>query len=238
MAVTSLRIRVFQHVPFEGIGSMEAWARSRGHSAAFTRFHAGEAPPGPEDYDWLVVMGGPMGVHDEADLPWLKGEKRAVEAALKAKRPVLGICLGAQLMADVLGARVYRNREREIGWFPVDLSAAARGTLLAEAFPARFTPFHWHGDTFEIPSGAVALGSSEACLNQGYVYGENAVALQFHPEVTPASLNALLENCAGDLRPGTYVRSAEDIRAGLAGAPAVNSMMERLCLSLERRCEV
>src|SRR3712207_6761729 len=116
MTPAKLRIQVFQHVSFEGLGSMESWAASRGHAVACTRFFAGDKPPAPEAYDMLIVMGGPMGVHDEAELPWLKDEKRAMAAALKAGKPMLGVCLGAQLLADVLGARVAKNREREIGW--------------------------------------------------------------------------------------------------------------------------
>jgi GMP synthase (glutamine-hydrolysing) len=232
----ALDIRVFEHVPFEGIGSMAAWAAQRGHRVGHTRFHAGDAPPAPSAYDFLIVMGGPMGVHDEDALPWMREEKRALAAALGAGKSVLGICLGAQLLADVLGAPVTRNRLPEIGWHPVRLAAEAGGTWLAEAFPAAFTAFHWHGDTFAIPAGAVPLGSSDACAAQGFLYGDRALALQFHPEATPESVEALVGACGHELVPGPFVQDADAIRRGLKDAPAANAMLARALDRLERAC--
>ncbi|MEO6094348.1 MAG: type 1 glutamine amidotransferase, partial [Fibrobacteria bacterium] len=140
-AFRPLRVQVFQHAAFEGLGSMESWFRGRGHTLSHVRWYQGEgvkakAAGGPEA-DWLVVMGGPMGVHDEAELPWLRDEKRAIESALKRGAAVLGICLGGQLLAQVLGAEVAPNRAKEIGWFPVDLSPDAADTWLGRVFPAR-----------------------------------------------------------------------------------------------------
>ena len=234
-----LRVQIFQHVPFEGLGSMEEWFAGRGHALSRVRFFAGELPdPKGTAADWLVVMGGPMGVHDEAGFPWLRAEKAALRAALDRGAAVLGVCLGAQLLAHVLGAEVKPNAAREIGWFPVELSAAAKAAWPGRVFPDRFTPFHWHGDTFGIPAGAVPLGASEACAHQGFLWRERALGLQFHPEVTPASLEALIGNCGGELaiagtERGRYVREAAELRAGLPGAAGLNAMMEKACLRLE-----
>ena len=234
-----LRVQVFQHVAFEGLGSMEAWFSGRGHAVSYVKLYAGQLPPesGPAA-DWLIVMGGPMGVHDEAEFPWLKAEKRALQAALDRGAAVLGVCLGAQLLANVLGAEVAPNANKEIGWFPVELSPQAAATWLGKAFPPRFTPFHWHGDTFAIPAEAIPLGSSSACKNQGFLYRENALGLQFHPEITPASLGALAENCGRELDlagtdRGRYVQAADALRAGLAGAPELNALMAKVCARLE-----
>lgn len=232
----ALDIRVFQHVPFEGIGSMAAWVAERGHRLSHTRFHEGDRPPGPSAYDLLIVMGGPMGVHDDATLPWMAEEKRALAAALEAGKAVLGVCLGAQLLAHALRARVTRNLLPEIGWHPVRLSEAARGTWLSEAFPPEFTAFHWHGDTFAPPAGAVPLGSSEACAQQGFLHGDRVLALQFHPEVTADSLEALVGACGHELRPGPFVQDAETLRKGLAHAPSLNAMMARALGALELAC--
>ena len=244
-AFRPLRVQVFQHVAFEGLGSMESWFRGRGHTLSQVRWYEGQTAQGARsaagpEADWLVVMGGPMGVHDEAELPWLREEKRAIEAALKRGAAVLGVCLGAQLLAHVLGAEVAPNRAKEIGWFPVDLSPEAAGTWLGRVFPPRFTPFHWHGDTFGIPHGAVALGRSEACANQGFLHGENALGLQFHPEVTPEGLAGLMAHCGPELAiagsdKGRFVQDAEALRAGLGGAPALNAMMAQACERLESR---
>ena len=236
-----LRVDIFQHVAFEGLGCMAAWFQSRGHALRYTRFHAGETPAvsGTEPAaDWLIVMGGPMGVHDEAELPWLKAEKRAIEAALKRGAAVLGVCLGAQLLAHVLGAEVAPNAHKEIGWLPVDLDPAAASTWLPKVFPARFTPFHWHGDTFGIPAGAVRLGSSEGCRNQGFLYNGNALGLQFHPEITAEALAGLVKHCGGELsiaggEQGRYVQDGQGLKAGLPHAGALNAMMAQVCERLE-----
>jgi GMP synthase-like glutamine amidotransferase len=218
---------------------MEPWLRERGHALSHVHWYAGGAASGPEA-DWLIVMGGPMGVHDEGELPWLRDEKRALEAALKRGAAILGVCLGAQLVAHVLGAPVSRNREKEIGWFPVDRSPEAGGTWLARAFPARFTPLHWHGDTFGIPRGAVALGGSQACANQGFLHGENVLGLQFHPEITPLGLAGLVAHCGGELgiagtEKGRFVQDEAALNAGLIGAAALNAMMAEVCERLENR---
>lgn len=227
---------------------MQSWLDSRGHRLVFSRpFENGDAGfSAAASADWVIVMGGPMGVHDGDRFPWLNEEKRVLESALNRGAAVLGVCLGAQLLADVLGAPVRRNRESEIGWFPVDLSEAARSTWLGRAFPERFTPFHWHGDTFGIPAGAVALGASEACDHQGFLFRENVLGLQFHPEITEASLEDLIRNCGGELAPETgvappagtvgdrpYVWDAAALRTGLRHAPAANAIMEKVCLRLE-----
>jgi GMP synthase-like glutamine amidotransferase len=244
-----LRVEVFQHVPFEGLGSMEAWFADRGHIVSHTRLYDGDLPAGVPDVsgrrsgpeaDWIIVMGGPMGVHDEAEFPWLRAEKSAIEAALARGASVLGVCLGAQLLAQVLGARVGRNREREIGWFPVDLDPGAAKTWVGRVFPSRFAPFHWHGDTFAIPEGAIPLGRSEACDAQGFLYRENVLGLQFHPEITPQSLEGLMRHCGGELSvaggpEGRHVQDAEALKAGLADAPALNAMMAHACERLEAR---
>lgn len=231
-----LDVHVFQHVPFEGLGSMEGWVGDRGHAVSRTRFWLGEHPPAPSAYDLLIVMGGPMGVHDDQTLPWMMAEKRALVSALRADKAVLGVCLGAQLMADVLGAPVTRNRHKEIGWFPVELGEEARQTWMAEAFPRKFTAFHWHGDTFDIPAGAVPLGGSEACAHQGFLYGGKALALQFHPEVTPDAVDALIRACGPELKEAPYIQGADALRAGLGHAPALNAMMAKACGFLEAAC--
>lgn len=209
-----MRIRCLQHVPFEGPAAIAEWAGSRGHDLAVTESWR-EAMPAPDAFDALVVMGGPMGVHDEAELPWLRGEKALIRAAIDADRMVVGVCLGAQLMADVLGARVYRNAHREIGWLPVDLTPAARACGLFDGMPDRPVVFQWHGDTFDLPAGAAPLASSGGCRNQAFLAGRRALALQFHFESTAAGVESLLVHCAGEMTPGPYVQSASAIRAAI-----------------------
>jgi GMP synthase-like glutamine amidotransferase len=210
-----MRLHALLHVPFEGVGSIAAWAADRGHALSATHLYAGETPPAAGDYDLLVVMGGPMGVYDEQAHPWLTGEKKAIEAAVAGGKSVLGICLGAQLVSVVLGGSVTRNPVPEIGWFKVNLTPEGQGEPVLSGFPQSFYAFHWHGDTFAIPPGAVRAASSDACANQAFVYQGKVIGLQFHLETTPAAMQSLIKHCAADVAlPGPTVHHPKQMHAG------------------------
>ena len=153
-----------------------------------------------------------MSVNDESALPWLRAEKRLVREAIGSGVAVLGVCLGAQLIASALDSRVYPNPEREIGWLPVQAVAGGPGAV---PLPSECTVLHWHGETFDLPQGAVRLASSRACVNQAFRYQRNVVGLQFHLETTPAGVRTLVEHCRGDLVPGPFVQSEAEV----LGAP-------------------
>ena len=233
-----IRLHYLQHVPFEGLGIIEEWAEARGFEIRVSRLYDHDPLPAPELFDWLVIMGGPMGIYDSTEYPWLVAEKECIQQAIAAGKTVLGICLGAQLIADVLGARVYPAAQKEIGWFPIERSAAA-----PELLPEKLVVFHWHGDTFDLPEGAVHLASSAACANQGFIYNDRVVGLQFHMETTPESMEALIENCANELPhvaaasgPGvrnedgslSTLQTAEQMRAGLRHIESINTAMKQL----------
>jgi GMP synthase-like glutamine amidotransferase len=230
-----LRLHVFQHVPHEGLGALEPWFAAWGAQASSTRLFAGELPPDASAYDFLVVLGGPMNVYEEEKYPWLAPEKIAIRAALDAGKAVLGLCLGAQLMSVALGGEVTRNAHREIGWWPVDKVPGARdhwAAAVGSCFPDRFETFHWHGDTFSVPPGATALFRSEGCANQGFAWGDRAVGLQFHPEITADAIAAWIRESeaegGGDLARGTYVQSSKAMREG-GDFPGNNAWMGSLC---------
>jgi GMP synthase-like glutamine amidotransferase len=208
-----MRIQCLQHVPFEGPAAIAHWAEARGHSLVSTPLYAGAAPPPQADFDWLLVMGGPMGIYDEADHPWLAVEKAFLRESISAGKTVVGVCLGAQLLADVLGARVYPGPHKEIGWFPIELTAEAAATAPLGLLPATLDVFHWHGDTFDLPPGAVHLASSAVCANQAFLYDGRVLGLQFHVESTPASVRDIVANCADELVPAPYIQSAERLLA-------------------------
>lgn len=210
-----MRIRYLQHVPFEGLGSIAAWARSREHDVAAVRLFAGEQAPEPDAYDLLVVLGGPMNVDEEGRYAFLAPEKRALARAIEADKPIVGICLGAQLLARVLGARVVRSPHEEIGWLPVRFTEAAATSPLLEGVPPTLETFHWHGDMVELPAGAVLAAASDGCPAQAFLYGERVVGLQFHPEATPESVSLLVEHDGAELdAPGRpYVQSSEALLA-------------------------
>jgi GMP synthase-like glutamine amidotransferase len=229
-----MRVHHLQHVPFEALGSMESYLRSRGHRLTSTHLYLGQPLPDPEAFDWLIVMGGPMGVHDTSLFPWLNAEKEFLAQAMQHGKTVLGICLGAQLIADVLGARVSKNKYREIGWFPIIPAAQAADTLLAETLPRPFEAFHWHGDTFELPAGATLLASSEACRNQGFIADNHIVALQFHLETTMEAARMLLDHCRNELDGSPFVQKEAELLAGTAKFDAINQVMGKVLEALEK----
>jgi GMP synthase (glutamine-hydrolysing) len=209
-----MKLHWLQHVPFEGLGYIENWAKMRGAELSCTRLFLDEELP-----DRI----GPMGIHDHGEYPWLAAEKEFIGRAIKANKTVLGICLGAQLMADVLGAQVYPGPQKEIGWFPVRRSERAPALI-----PEELTVFHWHGDTFDIPAGTVKLATSNPGINQGFVYNDRAVGLQFHMETTSESMEALIENCADELVEAPYIQSAARMRAAQSNIEKVNAAMMHL----------
>ncbi|HEX8235712.1 MAG TPA: type 1 glutamine amidotransferase [Abditibacteriaceae bacterium] len=205
-----MNIHYLQHDAAEGPGSIAQWARASGHIISGTRLCDDEPLPMLENIDWLVVLGGPMNVYQTEEYPWLVREKKFIEAAIGANKKLVGVCLGAQLIADVLGAPVRRNEYSEIGWYPVQLTEDGRQSLLFGFLPGEFTVLHWHGDTFELPRGATHIARSEACANQAFAYGDNVVGLQFHLEYTREGAQELL-HCADELGDGPYIQTAEEM---------------------------
>ena len=208
------RLHYLQHVPFETPGAILDWARNKGYEVTSTRLYLDEPFPSANEVDLLVIMGGPMSVHDESQYPWLPEEKAFVREVLSLDEgpKVLGICLGAQLLAEALGGEVYPNDYKEIGWFPIELTKAGKAHPLFEGWPESLVVFHWHGETFSIPEGAVHLARSEACENQAFLYEGRVLALQFHLEVTPEIVIELLDKSAQDLVPGPFVQEPENIK--------------------------
>lgn len=207
-----MRVHYLQHVPFEGPGALVEWSARRGHQLTSTHVYRQEFEH-PDECDLLVVLGGPMSVDSELEYPWLAQEKAYVRRSIDDGTLVLGICLGAQLVAGALGAPTTRGEHLEIGWYPVDLTGAAAGSAVFSALPGRFETLHWHGDTFAIPDGATHIARSAACENQAFEYADGrVVGLQFHLEATPASWALLAEHAASHLEAGgTWVSSADDM---------------------------
>lgn len=208
---TMPRIHILQHVPFEGPGNIEKWAFTHGFEVDVTHMWEYLLLPRPEEYDWLIILGGPMNIHEEAAYPWLKHEKAFLQQAIVYDKTILGICLGAQLLADALGAKVYPNAQKEIGWFPVTWTSAAQEHRIFQGLPKNPLVFHWHGDTFDLPAGAVHLASTEGCTNQAFLHGDRIIGLQFHPETTPLSVKLLTEHCKSDCLEGPYVQSPAEL---------------------------
>jgi len=207
-----MRVHIFMHVDFEGPGNMATWFATHGHPVRYTRFYE-DLPALPElsEFDLLVIMGGPMSVNDELRFPWLIMEKCFIRSAMDADKGVLGVCLGAQLIASTLGSAIHAAPYREIGWYPVSAVSCPSRHDDRLVFPERIEVFHWHGETFDLPEGADLLASSRAVPNQAFQYGGKVVALQFHLETTQESAARIIENCREELVPGEYVQNAEMI---------------------------
>lgn len=222
----SKHAHIFQHVPFEGIGSIADWLEARRFRQSTTCFFKGEHPPLLKDTDLMIIMGGPMSVNDEIRYPWLVEEKQSIRQAMQHGIPVIGICLGAQLIANALGARVYPNPEKEIGWFPV---RSVSGDQLAFRFPPEITVFHWHGETFDLPRGATLLASSEGCRHQAFHVGNKTIGLQFHLETTPESARLLIDHARHEMTPSRYVQPEQEIlNVGDACFASINGLMTRM----------
>ncbi|MBL8995322.1 MAG: amidotransferase [Spirochaetia bacterium] len=220
-----MRIRVFQHVPFEGPAGIADWAARRSHRIDNTRLFESHELPAISDFDFLVVMGGPMGANDDSKFTWMSGEKKIIGEAIASGKKVLGVCLGAQLIASVLGARVYPNAHKEIGWYQVE--KVSESPLTAH-FSKMENVFHWHGDTFDLPRSAQRLLSSKACTNQAFSFQKNVLALQFHLEMGASSIEDICLHCADELTEGTWIQSEKSILEGRSGIHRNLALLEGL----------
>lgn len=210
-----MNILCMVHVPFEDAANIETWARLRGHALRYVKLYKGDVLPEMDSFDFLAVMGGTMNIYEHDDHPWLIDEKRFIRKAIEAGKKVLGVCLGGQLIADVLGGPVTRNRYPEIGWHTVTLTSHAKHLPPFADIAGDLIVFQWHGDTFSIPPGGIQLAYSAVCENQAFLYGSNVLGLQFHLEYTETSILEMLTNCSSELIDSPYVNNADSIRQNL-----------------------
>ncbi len=220
-----MKIAALFHVSFEKLGLIEDWILSRKYSLA--EFHLYENPRLPDvfDFDLLIIMGGPMGVNDEKQFPWLAAEKQLIRRCLESEKPVLGICLGAQLIASALGNKVYRGKHTEIGWFPVDFNTVEAGKLFPR-LPSGATVFHWHGDTFDLPEGSILLGSSAITPIQAFLAYDRLLALQFHLEIKPENISLMINHAGEELVSSPYIQDSAALSAGLANLSENKVLLE------------
>ncbi|MFV0538564.1 MAG: type 1 glutamine amidotransferase [Dysgonomonas sp.] len=234
MSKSVCRVHYIQHVPYEGLGYIGEWVKDNGCELSVTKMYEEHIFPSLETFDLLVVMGGPMGTYDEEIYPWLKGEKEFIRQGIDADKAVLGICLGSQLIANALGARVYAASEKEIGWWPVAFTDSSAQELFGGEEKSSKV-FQWHGDTFDLPDGVKLLASSDIFPNQAFLYKDNVLALQFHFEATEESCNDIIDSGFDELPEGEYIQSKADILSGFCHIPASNRMMKTILDNLTKR---
>ena len=204
-----MRIHCIQHVPFEGLGSIDDWIKENCHELTFTKVYEDSLFPKINSFDFLIILGGPMGVYDENDYPWLVLEKAFIKTAIDSDKIVLGICLGAQLIATVLNSKVYKNHVKEIGWFPIFKVECTNFNNFIFNNENEYDVFHWHGDTFDLPTNSILLSSSQSCVNQAFIWQQKVVGLQFHLEVNTNSILNLIEFCGDELIESPFIQNKE-----------------------------
>lgn len=221
---------ILQHHPIEGPGSLTPWLIKQRITSQIVHLYTGEECPSPAVVDLLIILGGPMSVNDEEKFPWLRAEKAFIRQVIDRQRPVLGICLGSQLIASALGAEVRANRHKEIGWLAIEGLATHEAINLPNTIV-----FQWHGDTFDLPTGAVLLARSEACAHQAFLYKKKVLALQFHLESTPELVQLFIETGSDEFVDSPYIQVPQEIlNAPVDLYRAGNELLESLLNNLIR----
>ena len=223
-----MRIHIIQHESFESPAIIEHWIRKKNYKLSFTKFYEDGRLPEINEFDWLIIMGGPMSANNEDKFPWLKEEKIFIKKAIDENKKVLGICLGSQLIASSLGSRVFRNKFKEIGWMNVSLTENAKDNYIFGSLPETINVCQWHGDTFDLPEGAVHIAYSEACKNQAFVYKERVVGLQFHLEFTEDTIKGLIDKAGKELVKDKYVQTEKEILGNLHLLKPANNLLSEL----------
>ena len=206
-----MRIHIIQHLAHEHAACIIDWAERKNHIISYTRLFDERADfPPMGDFDMLIILGGTMGAYDEEKFPWLLSEKKFIRQAINEDKLVLGICLGSQILAEVLGGKVYRHDKKEIGFFPVYKTSEAEHESSLAGIPSIWMVFHWHGDTFDLPHGASHLFLSNGCRNQGFRRGK-CFGLQFHGEINEVLLQSMIDHEKGELIKDDYVQTETEI---------------------------
>lgn len=229
-------VLVFQHDPFEDLGFFAEVLEKQGLDYRVVRLFHGEMPAEEwEHVSALIVLGGPMNVDEEENFSFLRWEKRIIRAAIDEAVPVLGICLGAQLIASALGTTVFHGPVKEIGWSPISITPHGQVDSLLGYLPESATVFQWHSDGFELPAGAIRLASSAHYSTQAFRLGKTIYGLQFHLEVTPRMIERWLDERSKDLALAPYVLP-DKIRADTQSyAPTLKYYGERFLSEFVRR---
>jgi GMP synthase (glutamine-hydrolysing) len=206
-----MRVHYIMHASFETLGAIEEWARDRGHEFDGTLASANNALPTAGDIDFLIVMGGPQSPMRMVAYPYLRDEIALISATIRENKPIVGFCLGSQLIAEALGAHTRKSPNKEVGVFPVQLTDEGRRDHVLKGLPTEFDVLRWHNDMPGIPVGAALLARSDGCPHQAFRYGDRTYGFQFHLEPTSQSIKPLLENAADDLAPSKYTQTPDEI---------------------------
>jgi GMP synthase (glutamine-hydrolysing) len=206
-----MRIHCIIHAPFEMPGAVATWVLKKGYSLTFTHTYNGEKLPAVSAFDFLVIMGGPQSPLELNKFPYIANEIILTKQAIQANKPVIGFCLGAQIIGESLGATTQKSPHKEIGQYPIMLTKAAEQDPVFKTMSTTFDVIHWHNDMPGIPPNAVLLAYSEGCPQQAFRYGDRVYGLQFHMEMTQELVEGMIKHCPEDLQAGQYIRSEQEL---------------------------
>jgi GMP synthase (glutamine-hydrolysing) len=235
-----MRLHLLHHNPVDSSrNNISRWAQNNGYAIAHTYLCNNEGLPAIEDFDWLIVMGGSQHAWEENVHPWLPVEKKFIVQALEDNKIILGICFGAQLLAEALGAEVFVNPHSEIGWYEVTLTPEGQQSYFFQNVPEQFTTFHWHADHFALPPGCTRLAYSEATENQAYTSQELPIAgIQFHPEYPLDSVKYFVREFGDELQKGSYVTSKEKMLSQTDQIPETYALMAAILDNMDRQFKI
>ena len=232
-----MRLHLIEHDPdYFNETNITLWAKKKGYHVTKTEVFNQQRLPQLDDFDWLMIMGGSQHIWQEEANPWIIGEKKFIREALTTGKNILGVCLGAQLVAESLGSEVFTNIHEEIGWHEVSVSREGKDTFLFRDIPDRFMTFHWHSDHFSLPSGCTRLASSEPTQNQAFIHESYpVVGLQFHPEYTRAIVESYADQYGHEWVPAPFVTGKEDVLVRTKQIPDTYWLMEILLNNMDRQ---
>ena len=235
-----MRLHLLHHDVVDTSGTnISRWAENKGYAIEHTYLCNNEALPAMEAFDWLIVMGGSQHAWEEDIYPWLSAEKKFIAQALEDKKIILGICFGAQLLAETLGAEVFINPHNEIGWHEVTLTPEGQRSYLFQNVPEQFITFHWHADHFALPPGCTRLAYSEATENQAYICRERRiVGIQFHPEYPLESVKYFVQEFGDMMQNGPYVAGKEKTLSQTDQIPETYGLMAAILDNIDRQFKV
>jgi GMP synthase-like glutamine amidotransferase len=230
-----MKIAALFHVSFEKLGLIEDWILTKGHTLAEYHLYNNPCIPLIHEFDMLIIMGGPMSVNEDDRFLWLVSEKELIKRCRESGKPVLGICLGAQLIASALGRKVFAGKQPEIGWFPVEFNRGEKSRNYFPGLPAKATVFHWHGETFDLPEGAELLCSSSVTPVQAFIADGKLLALQFHLEIKPENISLMINHAGEELVSSPSVQDANALSAGLVNLAENKVLLEIFLNYLENQ---
>ena len=217
------------------LGTIQEWATNNGHDVTTTHVYENVNFPKVEEFDMLIILGGVAGAYEEDKYPWLIHEKKFIKETIEAGKVVLGICLGAQLIAEVIGGRVYHQGYLEVGWWDVSFTKEVENIPLFKNLPRELPCFQYHQDTFELPDDAINVAKSEACKNQVFVYVDRVVGLQFHPEFTEEKLREIVDVHGHQMREDSYSQLPEDFLNKKENVQKAKTLLFTLLDNLEEK---